>query len=793
MLTSHERIARQKKHPRLVELHRALTRLNSTLVVMNTGAHPDDEQSSMLAAMRFGAGMHVVILCSTRGEGGQNSIGPERTSALGVVRTRELEEAARELDADIAWIGYGPQDPVHDFGFSKSGADTLSRWGRDIVLERMVRAYRQHRPDIVIPTFLDVPGQHGHHRAMTEAAETAIALAADSNAYPEHLREGLKPWKVTKYYLPGWSGGGGTYDDEVAPPNATVNFTMSGRDEATGASWIDLGEWSRAGHASQGMGHWRVEDRHEWPLHLKIGPKGPETSIDHNLPATLAALGKAIGGASVAQLVAAQAEIEAAQAAFPHAEPIIKRLASAAALIEEARSGLTADEADEFGHRLERKLNELDAALLITAGITATAWAEPAAMSPGSNGTLNVRLVSDRAVKLEPVVTGAFRLGDASVAGPLTTYPLSVAANAPLSDPYTSGFATIGGNGPVSLRMSTEIGRRIVSVPLDLEENVQIVPAHSVRLDPNALILSRNALPEAVQVAARVEGPAGSISIEESDEIRIDGTDSGFVVAPGQLAVGVHRLPALIDGSPAFRQTSIAYPHIGRTFHIEPEVLSVLALDLKLPEGAVIGYAGGGSDRVGIWMRRMGLGVIDLSPEHLAGDLQPFATIVVGTFAYGLRPDLFAARDRINAWVEAGGNLVTLYHRPTDGWEPQRTPPRRLVIGSPSLRWRVTDPAAAVDVLEPGHALLAGPNAIGDGDFAGWDKERGLYFASEWDAAYRPLLAMHDPGEAPLEGSLLSARIGRGRHTHTSLVLHHQMDKLVPGAFRLMANLVQPA
>jgi hypothetical protein len=147
----------------------------------------------------------------------------------------------------------------------------------------------------------------------------------------------------------------------------------------------------------------------------------------------------------------------------------------------------------------------------------------------------------------------------------------------------------------------------------------------------------------------------------------------------------------------------------------------------------------------------------------------------------------------LHAWVEAGGHLVTLYHRPRDGWSPHETPPRRLEIGLPSLRWRVTDPNAAVTVLLPDHPLLTTPNIIGPADWEHWDKERGLYFASHWDDAYQPLLAMSDMGEAPLLGSLVSAAIGAGRHTHTSLVLHNQLDRLVPGAFRLMANLIQPA
>ncbi len=186
--------------------------------------------------------------------------------------------------------------------------------------------------------------------------------------------------------------------------------------------------------------------------------------------------------------------------------------------------------------------------------------------------------------------------------------------------------------------------------------------------------------------------------------------------------------------------------------------------------------------------------VTALDAETLTrGDLGAFTTILVGIFAFGTRPDLAAARPRLKAWVEAGGHLVTLYHRPKDGWSPDETPPRHLEIGLPSLRWRVTDPNAPVTVLAPDHPLLNAPNRIGPDDWAHWVKERGLYFASRWDDAYQPLLAMSDPGEAPLNGALVSGEIGAGRHTHTSLVLHHQLDRLVPGAFRLIANLVQPA
>lgn len=792
MLSARDRLARQKSRPLLVELHRALSRLSSVLTVMNTGAHPDDEQNEMLAVFRLAEGMRVVVACSTRGEGGQNSLGPERSGALGVLRTREMEGAAKVIDADIAWLGHGPDDPVHDFGFSKNGKDTLGRWGYERTLERLVRAYRSERPDIVIPTFLDVPGQHGHHRAMTEAAETAIEMAADPNAFPEHAAEGLKPWRVSKYYLPAWSGGGSTYDDEVPPPNATVAVTAPESDPATGAAYAEIGEWSRTYHASQGMGHWFAEPQTVWPLHLKLGGNGPEHDVRDHLPRTLADLGNGLAPDMADRLRGAQQRIDAAIAAFPNRKAIITALAGAAELLE----GVVLDrgQVDAIGHRIERKRREIDAALMVAAGVDAIAWAEPRRIHAGGETVLNVHVRAPAemgVVQIEPNLPQWISAGEAVRDGSMTRIPLQVGADAPLTGAYPAGFSSLGGNGIVSVTLVAEIGGRKARSVIDLEEPMEVAPKGVVSLEPDAVIVAVGQA-GTLDVTARVEGGVRALALSEAAGITVARTANGFSVDTGAVTKGRHRLSVLADGEQAYRQTEIAYPHIGRAFLATPQHLDVLALELKLPD-ARVGYVGGGSDRVGLWLGRMGIDVIELDQTELAGDLSRFTTIVIGTFAFGLRPDLLAAAERLRNWVEAGGHLVTLYHRPTDGWIPDKTPPRRLAIGSPSLRWRVTNPAAAVEVLVPDHKLLTGPNVIGPEDWAGWDKERGLYFASEWDPAYEPLLAMHDAGEAPLKGSLLSAPIGKGRHTHTSLVLHHQMDRLVPGAFRLMANLLQPA
>jgi len=798
LLDDHSRLARAVHQPTLVRLHRALSRLRSALTVMNTGAHPDDEENDMLAALRLAYGMRVVVACSTRGEGGQNALGPERGGALGALRTAEMEEAARRIDADVAWLGHGPDDPVHDFGFSKNGDDTLRRWGEERIVERLVRAYRQYRPDIVIPTFLDVPGQHGHHRAMTRAAERAFVLAADPAAFPEHARLGLRPWQVSKFYLPAWSGASYAYDDEMPPPPATLSIQVAGGDEVTGLAFRQFGEWSRAAHASQGMGVWRDDPVDQWSLHLKLragGPPGPEGDIRDHLPASLADLADEPGltQAAASALRGAQGHIDTAIAAFPDRQRISVALVQAARLIEAAKTGLDGDIVARMGHRLDRKLREIDAALFEAHARTARAVFE-GSCHPGARMSLNVHIDAPGLANLavSPRLPDGVEAVETVLKPGHVVYAITVPASASHTGNYPEAYDPMGGNGEAGIAVSGDVEGRTIRVDLDPEEPLKISPPQSLFLDPAMAVIRIGERAPGIRVQAVGAEPA-EWQAPEGWAVRAEGGD--WIIDPPQRAnAGVSRLIPLIDGRPASQVQTIAYPHIRSTSFLAPTVLRVLTLDVALPNGARIGYVGGGSDHVGAHMRRLGLDVTDLSEADLkAGSLSEFTTIVVGIFAFGLRHDLQAATARLHRFVEGGGHLVTLYHRPTDGWDPDHTPPRRLAIGSPSLRWRVTDPSAPVTVLKPDNPLLTHPNRIGAEDWQGWDKERGLYFAAEYDPAYEELLALNDPGESPLKGSLISARIGLGRHTHVALVLHHQLDKLVPGAFRLLANLVQPA
>ena len=319
------------------------------------------------------------------------------------------------------------------------------------------------------------------------------------------------------------------------------------------------------------------------------------------------------------------------------------------------------------------------------------------------------------------------------------------------------------------MRLDAEISGQQITVNLDLDEPLRVGPTASVTFKPDVVLLEPDNLTE-FQVAV------------QSDEVAHPTLDlpAGWDMAPTDNGFRLTPKATLQSGITLIRASQ--QPSSDRTG------LRVLTAKIVRPTNARIAYLGGGVDQVGTWLKRLGLDVE--TPTTLT--MEGFTTIVIGIQAFGRRPELIAALPRLHAFVEQGGHLVTLYHRPQDNWNPDTTPPRRIEIGSPSVRWRVCQPDAPIKVLQPEHLLLTTPNLIAPEDWQSWHKERGLYFARSWDDCYHPLLSMSDPGEAPLLGALLSGQIGRGRHTHVALSLAHQLDQLHVGAFRLLANLVQP-
>ncbi|RVT81783.1 PIG-L family deacetylase [Rhodobacteraceae bacterium CCMM004] len=772
------RLDDDRRHPWAVALWRALRPLTSVARFLQSGAHPDDEISGMLAALGLRDGLSLAYVCATRGEGGQNDIGTEAGAALGALRTREMERAADVLGMRLYWLSDDPADPVTDFGFSKSGEETLARWGAERTLRRLVEVIRAERPDILCPTFLDVPGQHGHHRAMTQAAHDAFAAAAD----PGFDAEGA-PWAVAKLYLPAWSGAGQAYDDDLPPPPATTAVPGDGGDPVTGWTWERIGQQSRAYHRTQGMGRWVPPGApsRDWPLHLATSRiEGPDAGVTAGLPQGLADL--ADGAPRIAGVLrTADAACAEAVAAWPDGAAVAAAAWRALAAVETALT----DAPDAIAHRLAEKRRQLGHVLRLATRAEADARIGARWIAPGEGAPVEVGLAPGTGAATADL---ALPEGWAAADGRLT-----LGAEAVPVDAYRSAYDPAARPAPaVTLRLAGPEATAEARVAVD-SPPVALPPRRAVPVE-DRLVLNLARPGRDLTVALRDVAPEGAAAALDLPEgwTAAPGPGGVRVTVPSEARPGLHILGVTVDGGPAMAVSRIDHPHVDPTAWVRPAEVQVRLVDVALPE-ARIGYAGSGHDRVAHWLAAIGADVTELSDADLADHdrLAAFDSIVIGIFALRFRPGLAAAMGRMRAWVEDGGTLVTLYHRPWDNWDPQTIPPRPLTIGQPSLRWRVTDEAAAVTPLAA-HPLLSGPNPIGPEDWEGWVKERGLYFASAWNDAYVPLVEMTDPGEAPHRGALLAADVGRGRHVHCALILHHQMAHLVPGAFRLMANLVAP-
>ncbi|MFD1407858.1 NEW3 domain-containing protein [Kroppenstedtia eburnea] len=806
--------ASEKQDP---ELWKVLRPLDKVVSFMNTGAHPDDEFSALLAWLSLGQGVRTSSLLANRGEGGQNEIGDELGNGLGIIRSRELQEAAHLLGTDLFLLSEQTDDPIYDFGFSKSPAETLDKWGEKVVYERLIRRIREQRPDILLPSFRDVPSEHGHHRAISQLSLRAFADAADPKVFPEHRKQGLRPWQIKKLYLRG------------SKEQETLRFNIGNKDPVYGLTYPQLGEESRKLHKSQGMGRDLPVEEYWVSLELVKSATGQrtkeESSLFDGLPVTFADLGTALKDRGLKRrLVRLQRQLEQTQKAYPDRRAVTRQVQTALKQVRQVAAAVTdsrlnPEEKTDLHHRLQVKEEQLLRAGAEASDIRLNLTVDPPVLTRGAatGVTLNIQNGGASGIsqlQVEPLLPDQWKASTESVpkalapgSGADVHMKVKAPEDAAYFQPYQSPLLQVR----VNYRLQGVKVTRTVTVD-PRKQTVALLPDWGLRITPAATILNTEKEAEIREIRVSVTNhrqgdstgilrpdlPEGwkaepgsrSLSFTRSGEqkeatFRLIPPKS---VRPGRYTVG---FTAEVEGRPFHTQVQpIAYDHIGTSYLLTEARLPIQAFSLKFDPGLKVGYVESGFDQVADHLRQAGIDVTPLTEQELAsGDLSRYDTIVAGIRAYLSRPDLLKRNERLLEYVQQGGHVVMQYHKPGDNWDPHLAP-YPLTPGEPSIAWRVTDENAPVTFLQPDHPLFQAPNRITDADFEGWVQERGLYFPSTWDSAYTPLLSMADPGEKPFEGGLLVADYGKGSYIYSSLVWYRQIQDQIPGGYRMFVNLI---
>ena len=831
MTEAQRRIAIQQSNSCIKKLWNSLIPLQHLGSFMNSGAHPDDERSHILAYLARNQGVRVMYATATRGKGGQNAIGTESGNDLGTLRTEELEAAASQIPMSVHYYSEQFGDAIDDFGFSTDPAEVEKKWGHTRMRERLVRIIREQKPDILSAAFLDTEGQHGHHRAITRATIDAYYLAANPDAFSKQIGEdGLKPWQVKKLYLPAISGRGDVYDDTEPPPEPTVSIPTGNFDQIIGATYRQISEWSRVRHLTQGMGRWyeaEPEMSHMHRLLCELDIPLQEDDIFVGLIKDYDDLALICDGVLSKLLKEAGKTTYKIIGAFPDRTKILFQLNRLSKQLDDITGALKNQPEhifSEIEHRIKLKKKQLGIAFFEASGIQANITWDSNFISPGQklkgklalyntsdqewNGLL-LYLVGETVKKFERADPIKFKLRS----GERKNIEISaiVSDQAAFHHPLNKNYEPMWQMERFSAVFDLPTLGKHATINLLPSDPVLIVPNVNLSWEASGLFYNRLTDGDPVQATLRVDKLT---EIYADINIGLKAPE-GWTVMPPNYSMKAENLanssnyPFTIAGPTNSERLEITpfanieedqfeenvlmmdYAHIRNTCNIIPAKLAVQPIDLEIPARLNIGYVDRGADRVYYWLKRFGVNVTMLSPDNIKyNDLSIYDSIVIGIRAFD--SDLNSTSQFLRDYVENGGNLVTQYNRTDDDWNSKTTPPRPITIGSPSFRWRITDPNAKVIHLKPNHHLLTTPNKIDGADWENWHQERGLYFPMEASPEYEFLLSISDHGNPPLNGALISASIGAGWHHHCSLILHHQLEHQVPGAARLLANLITP-
>jgi LmbE family N-acetylglucosaminyl deacetylase len=834
-----------------------LAKLRTTASVLHTTAHPDDEHGGVLTMLSRGEGAQVSLLTLTRGESGDNALGPELFDALGLIRTEELLLADRYYGVDRQYFG-----TVVDYGFSKRLDETLEKWGIDYVLRDIVGVIRAERPLVVIARFQgNERDGHGNHSAAGMVTQAAFAKAADPAIFPDQLAKGLRPWRPLKLYM------GGVRANE----DWTIRVDAGQYDPVLGDSYQSIARRGLSFQRSQNGGRSAAAPGPAVSYYKRLQPtvqvSAKEQSffdgIDTTLPGIYRALGETAPAGSVEALTAVASEIDSAVRAFTFTKPSASAPALARAL-GLLRRAIAETREEDVAFMLRAKERQATEALDAVLGIALSAVAQPAGtpeptgpfnpgpaamppVVPGQRFAVNVTFVNRSSVDVRDV-----RVSLESVEGWVSTPANSAPAVAAENEPVTRTFTvtvpqTAKVSRPYFSRNSIQATRYDVAdsaalhkpyadpplsvvvqyvvegVPVEsrrpvtrLEANLPygydtrtlaVVPALAVTLTPgHAVVPIGGSRPVSFQVEVtnnqegKVDGelrlnlPQGWTATPGDHELHF--TRPGerarfrFVVAAPSVTAKPYGISAVarIAGQEFSEGYSITrYRDLETRYLYRKAAATVTGVDVKVPSGLKVGYVMGIGDDVPAALAQLGADVQLLGERELAGaELSQFNAIITGTRAYAVRQDLITYNRRLLDYVRDGGNLIVLYN--TFELDPKLYAPYPGELTRSAEE--VSEEVSPVEILAPDAPVLNAPNEITRVDFDHWVEQRGSKFWSAWDSRYTPIIATWDRDQAPQKGGWLHARYGKGNYTYFAYALHRQLPYGVPGAYRIVANLL---
>ncbi|WP_304131922.1 PIG-L family deacetylase [Mesonia mobilis] len=797
------------------EIFERIQKLNFLGSVLYFAAHPDDENTRLISYFSNKVHARTAYLSLTRGDGGQNLIGPEIRELLGVIRTEELL-AARKIDGGEQFFSR-----ANDFGYSKTPKETLAIWNEDEVMRDVIKTIRKFQPDIIINRFDHrTPGStHGHHTTSAMLSVEAFDKAANKDVYPEQL-ENFSTWQPKRlFFNTSWWFYGSQEKFEAADKSNFLNYDIGTYYPTRGMSNSEIASLSRSEHKSQGFGNTSERGKSTEYIELIKGDFPENGDIFAGINTTWS---RVKGGKKIGKILA---EVEE-NYNFENPSESLSQLMEAYQLIQEL----------ENKHWRVIKTEEITHIITACAGLYLEANTSSEFATKNSAIKINLEATNRSSAKIQlEKISFSHLKKEVQINSKLTNnepFYKSISAKIPSSINYTNPYWL---NAPSSLGMyavedESLIGLPETPAPIQAEfvlkidgENISftrdlvyktndpvdgevfeplaIVPEVSVALENSTLIFKDNQPKQVnVKVTAYKNDLNGKLSLDLPENwqvspkfIEVNLAQKGasqtftFTLTPPENDDEAFIRPVFQDGEEQFSKevNVISYDHIPQQTVMLPAKTKVIKLNIQ-KKGNKIAYIQGAGDVVPESLRAIGYDVELLKPSEITtSKLEDFDAVVVGIRAYNTQDELGFKQQTLFDYVKNGGTMVVQYNKHR-GLITENIAPYPLRLSYD----RVTDEFSKVNFLAKDHPVLNTPNKITKKDFEGWVQERGLYFPNQWSEEFTPILGMKDEGEEELKGSLLVANYGKGHYVYTGLSFFREFPAGVSGAYKLFANLL---